>query len=90
MTDGEKMIWAAAYVATFNAECPREAGVSESQWTKHAERVQQAVVVAIERATLTVQALCQVTTKGIEDRCCDEAPRMLSGMLDCDDHITPP
>ena len=53
-------------------------------------RARRAVVVAIERATLTVQALCQVTTKGIEDRCCDEAPRMLSGLLDCDDHITPP
>ena len=83
MTDGEKMIWSAAYVAAFNEYCPTH-GISGAVWEHLRDEVQSSVTQAIERATLTVNALRAVTTEVIETQVCDDAGGMVSEILECD------
>lgn len=78
------MVWAAAYVAAFNADLPRGCGFDASQWRLHNGMVQASVVLATERATLTVLALRAIATEALTTQCCDEADTMIAAMLECD------
>lgn len=83
------MVWSAAYVAAFNAERPRGVGMNAGLWRMHNGMVQAAVVLATERATLTVLALRAIGTEALTTQCCDEAEPMVVDMLECDEVDSP-
>ena len=82
MTDGEKMIWATAFVAAFNEHAARGLGVDAAAWRTHPSFVEHATSLAAERATLTVEALRRIKTDAAEALC--DGGEMLCAMLECD------
>lgn len=82
MTDGEKIIWAAAFVAAFNEYAARGLGADAATWHRHPSFVDRATRLAAERATLTVEALRGIKTKDVETLC--NEGEMLCAMLECD------
>lgn len=79
------MIWAAAYVAAFNEQGPNWIGANATLWEHYTDEVQQAVVLATEQATLTINALRAIKTHELREQCCDDAAEMVSSMLECDE-----
>lgn len=81
MTDGEKMIWAAAFVAAFNEHAARGLDTNAAAWRTSSLFV-HATSVAAKRATLTVEALRRIETDAAEALC--DGGEMLRAVLECD------